>query len=73
MTTQKENKIYVHVLNWNAPLLALPPIATKVSKAQALLKGTVAEFTQDANGIVLKLPPQKDDEVDRVIVLTLAR
>jgi hypothetical protein len=33
VTTQKENKIYVHVLNWGAPLLALPPIATKVLEA----------------------------------------
>jgi alpha-L-fucosidase len=73
VTTQKENKIYVHVLNWSAPLLALPPIATKVAKAQALLNGTVTEFTQDANGLILKLPPPKNDEVDRVTVLTLAR
>jgi alpha-L-fucosidase len=26
VTTQKDDKIYVHVLEWNAPLLALPPI-----------------------------------------------
>jgi alpha-L-fucosidase len=73
VTTQKENKIYVHVLNWSAPLLALPPIATRVSKAQSLLGGGAAEFTQDSNGIVLKLPQPTNDEVDRVIVLTLAR
>jgi alpha-L-fucosidase len=73
VTTQKENKIYVHVLSWSAPLLALPPIATRVSKAQSLLGGGAAEFTQDSNGIVLKLPQPTNDEVDRVIVLTLAR
>jgi alpha-L-fucosidase len=73
VTTQKADKIYVHVLSWSAPLLALPPIAPKVSKAQSLIDGAGVEFTQDSNGIVLKLPPPKNAEVDRVTVLTLAR
>ena len=71
ITTQKANKIYVHVLKWNAPLLALPPIARTVSGAQELVGGTKVDVTQSANGIVLKLSAAAKNEVDRVIVLSV--
>ena len=73
VTTQKENKIYVHVLNWNAPLLALPPIQAKVTSANLLRDNSPAEFTQNANGLILKVPVAKVEESDRVIVLTVAK
>jgi alpha-L-fucosidase len=73
VTTQKENKIFVHVLNWNAPLLALPPIPEKITSAKMLPDSSAAEFMQNANGVILKLPAGKADEVDRVVVLTLAK
>jgi alpha-L-fucosidase len=72
-TTQKDNKVYVHVLNWTAPLLALPPIATNVAGARSLLGGGKVEFTQNPDGVILKLPPPQTGETDRVIVLTLAK
>jgi alpha-L-fucosidase len=73
VTTQKENKIYVHVLNWGAPLLALQPVAGKISAAHFLLDNSSIDFTQKSDGIVMKLPPQGKDEVDRVVVLTVAK
>jgi alpha-L-fucosidase len=69
VTTQKANKVYVHILNWNAPLLALPPIQRTVKTAQLLLTGSPVQFTQSSDGLVLHLPAAKKDEVDRVIVL----
>ncbi|HEV3511765.1 MAG TPA: alpha-L-fucosidase [Candidatus Sulfotelmatobacter sp.] len=72
VSTQKDNKIYVHVLNWTAPLLALSPISTKVAGAHSLLDGAPLEMTQNSNGLILKLLPVREDETDRVIVLTLA-
>src|SRR5246500_5325380 len=73
VTTQRENKIYVHVLNWGAPLLALPPMVDKITDAHLLLGNVSIKFTQDTNGVVLKVPAPKSDDVDRVIVLTLAK
>jgi alpha-L-fucosidase len=73
VTTQKDNQIYVHVLNWGAPLLALPPIGSKVAGAHSLLDGASVDFTQNADGVILKVPPAKKEEGDRVIVLTLAK
>jgi alpha-L-fucosidase len=71
VTTQKQNNIYVHVLDWNAPLLALSPLPGKISGAHSLIDNAKIEFTQNADGVILKLPPAHDDETDRVIVLTV--
>jgi len=71
VTTRKADKIFVHVLNWNAPLLALPPIPETISSAQLLVNGTRVSFTQRDNGIVLNLPAATKDDVDRVVVLTV--
>jgi alpha-L-fucosidase len=71
VTTQKGNRIFVHVLNWSAPLLAIAPLPNKIASAHLLLDGSSVDFTQNADGIVLKLRPQGKDETDRVIVLTL--
>jgi alpha-L-fucosidase len=73
VTTQKRDKIYVHVLTWNAPLLALPPAQKTISTARLLVNGSPVEFTQSASGIVLKVPDAAKNEVDRVVVLTLAQ
>jgi alpha-L-fucosidase len=73
VTTQKDDKIYVHVLNWGAPLLALPSLPSKITSARSLLDGNSIDFTQNADGIILKVPPQGKDEVDRVIVLTMSK
>jgi len=73
VSTHKDNRIYVHVLNWGSPLLALPPVDGKISSAQMLLGGEKVDVTQKADGVILKLRPQGKDEVDRVVVLTLAK
>jgi alpha-L-fucosidase len=73
VTTQKENKIYIHVLNWGAPLLALPPISSKVTAAHSLVDNSSVEFTQNADGVVLKIAPPKGDQTDRVIVLAVSK
>ncbi len=73
VTTQKGNKVYVHVLNWTAPLLALPPIPAKVIAANSMLDAARLEFSQNPDGLILKVPATISAEPDRVIVLTLQR
>ena len=68
VTTHKANNIYVHVLHWDAPLLALAPIETKISAAHELLSGSWIEFTQNSNGVALNLPAANKGQVYRVIV-----
>jgi len=71
VTTQKADKVYLHVLKWNSPLLALPPIQSTITTAQLLSNGSPIEFRQTGDGLVLKLPPAARGEIDRVIVLAL--
>ena len=71
VTTQKEDKIYVHVLRWNTPLLALPPLAKTIKSAREFSSGSPVEFKQTGDGVVLKVPIPKNGEVDRVIVLSV--
>ncbi len=72
VTTHKENKIYVHVLHWNSPLLAVGPISGKITGARSFPVGPAVQFTQNADGVVLKIPEGKPGEVDRIVVLELA-
>ena len=69
VSTQKKDKVYVHVLHWNAPLLALPPLGKTVKSAHALSDNLAVTVTQNTEGIVLELPPAKKVEVDRVVIL----
>ena len=72
VTTRKGDHVYVHVLHWTAPLLALPPIEN-VNTARMLLDGSPVEFTQSSSGVVLKIAAATKGEVDGVVVLTLGR
>ena len=72
VTTQKKDKIYVHVLHWNGSLLALPTISRKIKAAHSLTDGSTVAVTQNSDGVVLKLPAAAKKEVDRVVVLDLA-
>jgi alpha-L-fucosidase len=73
VTTQKADKIYVHVLEWKAPLLALPPIEKTIKSARDFASGSPVEFKQNSDGVVLKIPAAAKGEVDRVIVLSVAQ
>jgi alpha-L-fucosidase len=73
VTTQKADKIYVHVLNWKGKLLALPSVQESVGSAQSFPDGAPVVFHQSGDGVVLTLLEPKKDEVDRVMVLTLGK
>jgi alpha-L-fucosidase len=65
-TTQKGNKVYVHVLDWSDDLLPLPPL--QVKSAKLLSTGAPVEITRLQDGLVLHLPKARD-EVDTIVVL----
>lgn len=73
VTTQKAGQIYVHVLHWKGRLLALPAVQETISSAQSFPDGVPVDFHQSGDGVVLKLPEPKTDEVDRVVVLSLGK
>jgi alpha-L-fucosidase len=67
VTTQKAGKIYVHLLDWIDPLLALPKLAN-VTKATLLMNGNPVEVRQVQDGTILRLPEGRDP-IDTIIVL----
>ncbi|MGZ4788056.1 MAG: alpha-L-fucosidase [Terriglobales bacterium] len=71
VTTQKGNRVYVHVLDWTGPSLALPALK-KVKSAKMLDGGAPVQFREDAYGLQLKVPPSGENDIDRVVVLETA-
>jgi alpha-L-fucosidase len=71
VTTQRGSTVYVHVLDWNGPLLGLPAMPSEVRSAKLLRDGRSVEFSTVKGGLILKSPEAQRDEVDRVIVLEL--
>ena len=71
VTTQRGDQIFVHVLDWNDPVLAIAAPPRTVRSAKLLRDGSAVSFHADADSLQLKLPPAQQDEIDRVIVLDL--
>ncbi len=65
-STQKDGKIYIHVLDWTDDLLALPLLSVK--DARLFSTGWPVEMTRLKDGLVLHLPKQRD-EIDTIVVL----
>ena len=70
-TTQRDGKIYIHVMDYAGDLLALSKLPP-VKSAKVLSSGAGVEVTEIQGGIVLHLPQTRDD-ADTVIVLDTAR
>lgn len=71
VTTERGSTVYVHVLDWNQPVLALAGIPHAVRSAKLLRDGSSVEFIAVKGGWVLKLGEAQPEEVDRVIELQL--
>lgn len=70
VTTMKDNKLYVHILNLEDQALFIPLVDKKIKKAVLFKDKTAVKFTQDKDGVVLKLGHVPTD-IDCVIELTL--
>lgn len=73
VTTRKGNTVYVHILNWPDPTIALPQLPAKVKSAKFLKDGSKAEYSESDYGLLLKIPPRVLDEYDTVVALELAQ
>jgi alpha-L-fucosidase len=74
VTTQKGNRVFVHVLDWPDAVLVLPKTATTVKtvrKASYLADAVAVPFSVQPDGVTLRLRPERDP-LDTVIVLELA-
>lgn len=68
--TQKGDTIYVHVLDWEDNVLALPKLANAKS-ARLLMDGSPVKLDQLADSTLLHLPEGKRDPYDTVVALSI--
>jgi alpha-L-fucosidase len=71
VTTQKADTVYVHVLDWSDPELALPALPRRLRAARTM-DGTRLAFRETPGGITLTLPPAVAGDMDRIVALELA-
>jgi alpha-L-fucosidase len=67
VTTQRGDTVFVHVLDWGDPTLALPPLGTRAWRAQAWPERRPLPLTKTDQGIMLTLPAATSP--DRIVVL----
>lgn len=71
VTTQKGNKIYVHILNWQDETFSLPKLGKKINSVKMFSDKSVLKFQESDFGINLLIPKSKMDDVDTIVELEL--
>jgi len=71
VTTQKGNKVYIHILSSEDSNLLMPDFGKKVKSISLFKAGTKLKFKQDAVGIAVSVPEEILDETDTVLVVEL--
>ena len=69
VTTQKGNKIYVHILNWQDESLTLPKLGKKVVSARLFVDKSPVSFQENDFGLTLRVPKSKMNSIDTVVEL----
>jgi alpha-L-fucosidase len=67
--TQKGNKLYVHVLDWQDEVLAMPAVQG-VKTASIMASGAAVDVKQVPGATLLRIPAAQRDPVDTVVVLS---
>lgn len=71
VTTQKGNKVFVHILNAEDKNLLIPDFGKKVKSISHFATGTKMKFRQDAFGIAVTLQESLMDETDTILVIEI--
>ena len=69
VTTRKDNRLYIHVLNPSETIL-FPFSGSRLLSAVSFDDGSKVRFTQLPEGIVLTLPERQEGQTDQIITLT---
>ena len=72
MTTHKGNRVFVHVLDWQDPVLSIARPSKPVHEASLFAPGAPVKFTLEKDALLLRLDPQAMDPLDTIVVLELA-
>jgi alpha-L-fucosidase len=73
VTTQKGSRVFVHVLDWKDPVLALAPLPRPVKSASLFGSGQPVKVSAEKDALLLRLDPKGLDPLDTIVVLELGR
>jgi alpha-L-fucosidase len=71
VTTQKGNKVYVHIMNPEEKNLLLPDFGKKIKSITLFATGARLKFKQDAFGIAVSIPDGAIDETDTILTIEI--
>ena len=71
VTTQKEDTVYVHIMNWKDTLLHIP-LERAIDSAKLLRDGESVDIERLDDGYLLRIPVEELDAWDTVVELKLA-
>ncbi|MGN0213917.1 MAG: alpha-L-fucosidase [Muribaculaceae bacterium] len=72
VTTIKDNKLYVHILDLKDSELYLP-LTERIASAKLFSDGTPVKYTVTKQGIVLNIGEISADEIDHIVEITLKK
>ena len=72
VTTHKGSRVFVHVLDWQDPVLSVARPPRPVKKASLFATGAAVQFTLEKDAVLLRLDPKALDPLDTIVVLELA-
>jgi alpha-L-fucosidase len=72
VTTRKDNRVFVHILDWDDRQLSLPPLPKPIRGATLMRDGSRVPFRAGSDGVTLTLPERGPDTIDLIVVLELA-
>jgi alpha-L-fucosidase len=73
VTTQKGDRVFVHILDWKDAVLSMPRPTRPVRSASLFRTAKPVRFTLDREALLLRLDPAALDPVDTIVVLELGR
>jgi len=71
VTTQKANKVYVHILNPEDNNILIPDFGKKVKTITSFTSGVKLKFKQDSFGVAVSLPTEIMDEIDTILIVEI--
>jgi alpha-L-fucosidase len=71
VSTYKNNKVYIHLLNPEDNNLLIPDFGKKVKGVSLHSTSAKLKFRQDAFGITISVPKEVQDETDTIIIIEI--
>lgn len=73
VSTQKNNKVFLHVINWKSPNILIPKSDFEILKIKSFLPSYVLSYVETPYGTLVHMPENFENEIDFVIELEIKK